>query len=123
MDRMSNDVCRMLKEDLRIDVPSDLGVFAVHFPGNPIFQGIYSLELAVRCVAKRAGRTVELIKVSRCKFQRPLLPGMSLEGKVRLLKREGDLQQAKVEFLEGDSRTIASMDLTVKIVNDTGPQS
>ncbi|WP_372367082.1 hypothetical protein [Candidatus Uabimicrobium sp. HlEnr_7] len=103
---MHQDILAMLQEDNTIKIPQSLYAFRGHFVGNPIVPGIYSLELAVHLVSRILKHEVTLHKVIRCKFMKPLTPGMELASKIQLLSTENNEQKAKVQFLIDDTVTV-----------------
>lgn len=55
--------------------PSDLPIFAGHFPGRPLVPGVFLIE-AVRSGCERAlGQALALEEVDEAKFTREVLPG------------------------------------------------
>lgn len=95
---MEQDIFSLLKDDNTIEVPEKLFAFEGHFPNNPIVPGIYTLELAVECLAKKLQKKITLKKINRCKFNQPVLPGMKLKTKITLVTCDDNLQKAKIQF-------------------------
>ena len=63
-----------------------LPVFAGHFPGNPVFPGVYSIEAMTQtgsCLLltdeKNTGKTPLFLGVNAARFLKPILPGDTLE--------------------------------------------
>ncbi len=53
-------------------------IFQGHFPGNPILPGVFQLEMIKFCIEALFKVSLNIRKVNRTKFSRPILPGMSV---------------------------------------------
>lgn len=66
-----------------------LAVFAGHFPGRPLVPGVYQLACCQVVAEHRLGHHLVLVATHRIKWQRPVLPGETIEARIALA-REGD---------------------------------
>ena len=112
---MNRDIERMLVNKDEIIVPGDLEVFRGHFPGNPIVPAIYTLELAVRCARAKSGGQGELIRIDRCKFNRPIGPGMRIRTETKISPGpDASANQARIVFRNtSDDQVVASLQLVI----------
>ncbi len=83
-------------------------VFTGHFPGNPLFPGVYMIEAMAQlggAVVLEPGefsrKTPYLAGIDKAKFRRPVVPGDRLMMEVRLVKHKRNIgwvvAEAKVE--------------------------
>ena len=83
-------------------------VFTGHFPGNPLFPGVYMIEAMAQlggCVVLEPGefsrKTPYLAGIDKAKFRRPVVPGDRLMMEVILEKHKRNIgwvsAEAKVE--------------------------
>ena len=63
-------------------VPEDMAIFQGHFPGNPIYPGVYSIEsmgqaanLMIATLDRYKGKTPLLFKVNHAVFRAQIKPG------------------------------------------------
>lgn len=63
-------------------VPEDMAVFQGHFPGNPVYPGVYSIEsmgqasnLMLAVLDRYKGKTPLLYKVNNAVFRAQIKPG------------------------------------------------
>ena len=93
--------------------------FAGHFPGRPIFPGVYIIEnmaqSACFLLAKSAGGLVEgkvyyLGKVANATFRKPVVPGDQLFTTVTLTKSIGGMAMASA-ISKVDGTTVAKAEM------------
>ena len=72
-------------------IPEDMAIFQGHFPGYPVFPGVYSIEsmgqaanLMFATLDRYKGKTPLLFKVNNAVFRSPIRPGdtTTLEAEV-----------------------------------------
>lgn len=70
----------------RFTVPTDMEIFKGHFPGNPIFPGVYSIEALSQASAcllmfdeKNKGKLPIFLGVNKASFSKPIRPGDTIE--------------------------------------------
>ncbi|MGH8307424.1 MAG: hypothetical protein ACRER0_04045 [Gammaproteobacteria bacterium] len=85
---------------LELDIRSDLGWFADHFPGHPILPGVVQLAWAVHFSSEIFGCGPDVRAVEQLKFKRPIGPGRHIT--LRLTRRIAD---AAVSFEYCDAQT------------------
>ncbi len=73
-------------------------VFNGHFPGNPLFPGVYMIEAMAQlggCIVLEPGefsrKTPYLAGIDKAKFRRPVIPGDKLLMEVTLLKHKRNI--------------------------------
>ena len=122
MKSMSSSMIESMKDDIDVImshqgyISESLAVFRGHFPGNPVLPGIYSIELAIRHVALRLQRRISLHSVKRCKFIKPISPGMRIQINVTLVKQDDNLQKVKVLLVEKEQAyPLTKLTMIVKI--------
>jgi len=71
-------------------------VFAGHFPGRPLLPGVFQLEMARAAAEWTLGCALAVSEISRAKFQRPILPGESVQLCLKLSDAAGIIQAAAV---------------------------
>lgn len=67
-------------------VPTTFGAFAGHFVGNPLLPGVCQFSICVDALARKESKKLEINKVIRCKFLKPILPELCV--KVSVNRRE-----------------------------------
>ena len=79
-------------------------VFTGHFPGNPVFPGVYMIEAMAQlggCVVLEPGefsrKVPYLAGIDKAKFRRPVVPGDRLMMEVRLEKHKRNIGWVAVE--------------------------
>jgi beta-hydroxyacyl-ACP dehydratase FabZ len=91
------------------DVHGDEPVLVGHFPGDPIFPGVYIVEAlaqtggvwAIHSRPQFRGHGVALAGIDKCRFRRPVRPGDTLELRGRLLRERGAILRFAGEALVG----------------------
>ena len=67
-------------------------VFAGHFPGRPVLPGIFQLELTRVAAESVLGCSLAVREISRAKFQRPILPGETINLRLTLSGEKSPIQ-------------------------------
>ena len=89
-------------------VPEDMAIFEGHFPGNPIYPGVYSIEsmgqaanLMVATMDRYKGKTPLLFKVSNAVFRAPIRPGdtVTLQAELVQESKEKGILSAKCKSI------------------------
>lgn len=70
--------------------------FVGHFPGNPIMPGVLQLEALVELAWFLYDAKVEMVKVVRLKFRRPVRPGDRLDFYVEETERQEGIASVSV---------------------------
>jgi 3-hydroxymyristoyl/3-hydroxydecanoyl-(acyl carrier protein) dehydratase len=109
----------MASPDGMMKIPDDLDVFQGHFPSHPILPGIYSIQVALYYLELNLRRRVKLHAIQRCKFNRPLGPGMTIRVESELGARTGNMQSASVFLRSQDnSHVISEVHFVVELVHE-----
>lgn len=73
-------------------VNPDREIFKGHFPGDPVFPGVYSVEcmaqavdIAMMSAPRYAGKTPLFLGVNNVRFKKKILPGDTVESHVTLI--------------------------------------
>lgn len=99
-------------------------MFMGHFPGNPLFPGVYMIE----ALAQLGGTTIlepgdmarkvpYLAGIDKAKFRRPVVPGDRLDMEARVLKTKMNIGWVEVEANVGGKKVV-SAELTFSISID-----
>lgn len=99
----------------RID--ADFPAFSGHFPGYPILPAVVSVTIAERTVAAVEGCELELDRIRRAKFRRPILPGSTVEASCE--RREVDRPGSWKVVLRLQEEVVAQMDLHARVGSAT----
>lgn len=99
-------------------------VFTGHFPGNPLFPGVYMIEAMAQlggCVVMEPGefsrKTPYLAGIDKAKFRRPVVPGDRLTMEVTLVKHKRNIGWVAAEAsVEG--QLACSAELMFSIASD-----
>jgi beta-hydroxyacyl-ACP dehydratase FabZ len=95
-----------------------------HFPGNPLFPGVYMIEALAQlggAVVMQPGdmarKTPYLAGVDKMKFRRPVIPGDRLDMEARVTKTRLNIGWVSVEA-SVDGKPCVSGDLMFSIATD-----
>ncbi len=113
------DIQKILFSDNIVKISEDLAVFPGHFPSSPMLPGIYSIQIALKYLEKTLQHRVKLHSIQRCKFNQPLLPGMTVYIESKLGIKDGNLQNVRIIFLNENNhnpRLISEINLAVEII-------
>lgn len=73
-------------------------IFTGHFPGNPLFPGVYMIEALAQlggCIVLEPGefsrKTPYLAGIDAAKFRRPVVPGDRFDMEVELVKHKRNI--------------------------------
>jgi 3-hydroxyacyl-[acyl-carrier-protein] dehydratase len=99
-------------------------VFAGHFPGNPLFPGVYMIEAMAQlggAVVMEPGefarKTPYLAGIDKCKFRRPVIPGDRLDMEVTMLRHKRSIGWVAAEATV-DGQFVCSAELMFSISAD-----
>jgi 3-hydroxyacyl-[acyl-carrier-protein] dehydratase len=101
------------------NVSMNEGQFQGHFPGEPVFPGVYLIEnmaqSACFLLAKSAGeiddtKVYYLGKVNKVSFRKPVTPGDQVETTVEIIKQIGSMAMCKC-VAKVDGKTVAKGEL------------
>lgn len=74
-------------------VPEDMAIFQGHFPGNPVFPGVYSIEcmaqtsnLMLAVIDRYKGKVPLLFKVDNALFRAQIKPGDTITVQAEVIK-------------------------------------
>jgi 3-hydroxyacyl-[acyl-carrier-protein] dehydratase len=100
-------------------------VLTGHFPGNPLFPGVYMIEAMAQlggAVVLAAGefsrRTPYLTGIDRAKFRRPVVPGDRLDMSVQFLRHKRNIGWIAAEA-KVDEQLVCSAELMFSVAPDT----
>lgn len=99
-------------------------VFNGHFPGNPLFPGVYMIEAMAQlggCVVLEPGefsrKTPYLAGIDKAKFRRPVIPGDCLMMEVVLAKHKRNIGWVNANATV-DGEFVCSAELMFSIASD-----
>lgn len=107
-------------------VSPDEPFFAGHFPGHPVFPGVFVFE-AVHQAAKyytssRHGREADLVEIRSLRFLSPVRPGDALECDCGCALSEGGRQMLVTAVCRCGSRKVAEVKLLYRLGEVDAPQ-
>jgi len=95
-----------------------------HFPGNPLFPGVYMIEAlaqlggtAILEPGEMARKVPYLAGIDKAKFRRPVVPGDRLDMEARVQKHKLNIGWVAVEA-SVDGKRVVSAELTFSISVD-----
>ena len=94
-------------------------VFAGHFPQHPILPGVLLIAMARQAASHALGRPLQLRRVLRQRFMRPVLPAMTLTLECRVADAEGegdgdgDGHRVSCRWLQADGTALARAELVL----------
>jgi 3-hydroxyacyl-[acyl-carrier-protein] dehydratase len=99
-------------------------VLAGHFPGNPLFPGVYMIEAMAQlggAVVLEPGefsrKTPYLAGIDKAKFRRPVMPGDRLDMEVQMLRHKRSIGWVAAEA-RVDGQLACSAELMFSISTD-----
>tara|TARA_Y100001960_G_scaffold231376_1_gene242973 strand:+ start:2302 stop:2745 length:444 start_codon:yes stop_codon:yes gene_type:complete len=111
VDRVIN--CDLENEEIhaQFDVKEDWDILGGHFPGNPIMPGVLTVEASAQASAVLTNllmnKTAEEVlfyfaAIENVRFKNPVLPGHTLDLKVRVVKRKASIIKSEAQvFVDG----------------------
>lgn len=86
-----------------------------HYPGAPIFPGVFTLEAAIQAVTRHLTaldptRRIRLHRIASVRFRAPFFPGDELTARIRV-SYESDSARAMCKVFGDEGTTRASMTL------------
>jgi 3-hydroxyacyl-[acyl-carrier-protein] dehydratase len=97
-------------------LPVDLGAdyLAGHYPGYPILPGVVVMDWVQQAVDSLHGGDLQLSRIDRARFVRPLFPGDVLELTIRVRRREpnGEGISANARIVRSDRQLAVELDAT-----------
>ncbi len=114
------------EKDIRADEP----VLAGHFPGHPIYPGVYIIEgmaqagglLVMKSLPETAGKLTYFMGIDNARFRRPVSPGDTLRYEVEAERMKGKVSRLKGKAYVG-SELAAEADLMCMIVDEAKPKA
>lgn len=99
-------------------------VFMGHFPGNPLFPGVYMIEAMAQlggAVVLEPGefsrKTPYLAGIDKAKFRRPVIPGDRLDMEVKMLRQKRNIGWCSAQATV-DGQFVCSAQLMFSIASD-----
>ena len=99
-------------------------MFNGHFPGNPVFPGVYMIEAMAQlagCIVMEPGNSTRitpyLAGIDKAKFRRPVVPGDCLMMEVVLVKHRRGIGWIEAKAHVGDE-FVCSAELMFSLASD-----
>jgi beta-hydroxyacyl-ACP dehydratase FabZ len=106
------------------NVTANEPMFEGHFPGNPVFPGVYMIEAlaqlggtTVLSPGDMSRKLVYLVGIDKVKFRRPVIPGDRLDMEARMLRTRRNIGWVAVEATV-DGKMACSGELMFSIGGD-----
>ncbi len=96
------------------------GTFKGHFPRHPILPGVFQLEMAKFACERVTGRRLEIEKIERAKFSRPILPEEEIRLSVKIQSGEGILHAQAIVFVSSEQAGGVSLVLRSRGTRERG---
>jgi len=96
------------------------GTFKGHFPNHPILPGVFQLEMARLACERVTGRRLEIERIDRAKFSRPILPEEEIRLSVKIQSAEGVLHAYASFSVSGEQAGGASLVLRSRGTREHG---
>lgn len=102
-------------------IREDFPVFAGHFPGNPVFPGVYSIEsmaqttnLMILTKEQYAGKTPLLLAVNNARFRFPVKPGdtVTIECEIKEEREDKAIITSACKYII-DGKVAAECDVVI----------
>ncbi len=101
-------------------------VFTGHFPGNPVFPGVYMIEAMAQLggavvlePGEFARKVPYLAGIDKAKFRRPVIPGDRLDMEVVMLRHKRNIGWVRAQATV-DGEFACSAELMFSISSDPG---
>ena len=92
--------------------------FAGHFPGNPLLPGVFQIEMVRAAVNARTCESHEIVRVTKAKFSRPVLPGETIIMEAALIQDAGSARVKAVLRVGQETASTISMVVRKQVHGD-----
>jgi 3-hydroxymyristoyl/3-hydroxydecanoyl-(acyl carrier protein) dehydratase len=96
--------------------PAGFVGFAGHFPGNPILPGVCQVQAGLMLATAACGTELSLREIVNAKFFQPILPGMRVEMRGRLVAESDGNRLLKAQ-LTGPAGKLSDLSLRLAPVD------